>query len=150
MFFSFDKLFTKVLIKTDDPKELSLSDKDLLVIYSDRLHTVVGNPRVRKLFKSINIDDDMQQVVFQLKEPLDDGMDIDFVINVLSTGMMIEWLQPKVDSIKHTSVMIGGKDERKIVDNYKPMIERLENLKSELAKLIRDHGSVNNRYLSGK
>jgi hypothetical protein len=63
--------------------------------------------------------------------------------------MLIEWLQPKVDSIKHTSVMIGGKDERKIVDNYKPMIERLDNLKSELSKLIRDHGSVNNRYLSG-
>ena len=149
MFFSFDKLFNKVLFKTDDPKELSLSDKDLLVIYCDRLHTVVGNPRVRKLFKSINIDEDMQQVVFQLKEPLGDGMDIDFVINILSTGMVIEWLQPKVDSIKHTSVMIGGKDERKIVDNYKPMIERLDNLKSELSKLIRDHGSVNNRYLSG-
>jgi hypothetical protein len=149
MFFSFDKLFNKVLFKTDDPKELSLSDKDLLVIYCDRLHTVVGNPRVRKLFKSINIDEDMQQVVFQLKEPLGDGMDIDFVINILSTGMVIEWLQPKVDSIKHTSVMIGGKDERKIVDNYKPMIERLNNLKYELSKLIRDHGSVNNRYLSG-
>lgn len=149
MFFPFDKLFTKVLFKTDDPKELSLSDKDLLVIYCDRLHTVVGNPRVRKLFKSINIDEDMQQVVFQLKEPLGDGMDIDFVINILSTGMVIEWLQPKVDSIKHTSVMIGGKDERKIVDNYKPMIERLNNLKYELSKLIRDHGSVNNRYLSG-
>ena len=63
--------------------------------------------------------------------------------------MVIEWLQPQVDSVLHTSVMIGGKEEKKLLDNHKNMIDRLDSMKTEQNKMIRDYGYMYNSYIKG-
>lgn len=146
---SYSTLFSRVLNKINDPKELSLNENDLLEIYMERLHSVVGKPRVRRLFSSLLLDDDIQQFTFELNNSVDEISDEDFVLEVLSLGMTIEWLQPQVDSIIHTSVMIGGKEEKKILDNHKNMVERLESMKKEQNKMIRDYGYMYNSYIRG-
>ena len=62
--------------------------------------------------------------------------------------MAIEWLQPQVDSRKYTAQMIGGKEEKMLQNNYKPMIERLDSMKIELKKMIRDYGFLYNYYIN--
>ena len=136
---SYFTLFSRVLNKINDPKELSLDENDLLEIYTERLHSVVGKPRVRRLFSSISLDDEIQEMTFTLNNSVDEESDKDFVLEILSLGMAIEWLQPQVDSIIHTSVMIGGKEEKKLLDNHKNMIERLDSMKKEQNKMIRDY-----------
>ena len=135
----YSTLFSRVLNKINDPKELSLDENDLLEIYTERLHSVVGKPRVRRLFSSISLDDEIQEMTFTLNNSVDEESDKDFVLEILSLGMAIEWLQPQVDSIIHTSVMIGGKEEKKLLDNHKNMIERLDSMKKEQNKMIRDY-----------
>ena len=78
-------------------------------------------------------------MTFTLNNSVDEESDKDFVLEILSLGMAIEWLQPQVDSIIHTSVMIGGKEEKKLLDNHKNMIERLDSMKKEQNKMIRDY-----------
>ena len=136
---SYSTLFSRVLNKINDPKELSLDESDLLEIYTERLHSVVGKPRVRRLFSSISLDDEIQEMTFTLNNSVDEESDKDFVLEILSLGMAIEWLQPQVDSIIHTSVMIGGKEEKKLLDNHKNMIDRLDSMKKEQNKMIRDY-----------
>ena len=136
---SYSTLFSRVLNKINDPKELSLDENDLLEIYTERLHSVVGKPRVRRLFSSISLDDEIQEMTFTLNNSVDEESDKDFVLEILSLGMTIEWLQPQVDSVIHTSVMIGGKEEKKLLDNHKNMIERLDSMKKEQNKMIRDY-----------
>ena len=136
---SYSTLFSRVLNKINDPKELSLDENDLLEIYTERLHSVVGKPRVRRLFSSISLDDEIQEMTFTLNNSVDEESDKDFVLEILSLGMAIEWLQPQVDSVIHTSVMIGGKEEKKLLDNHKNMIERLDSMKKEQNKMIRDY-----------
>lgn len=128
---------------------MSLNENDLLEIYTERLHSVVGKPRVRRLFASLSLDDDLQQISFILNNSVDEESDKDFVIEVFMLGLTIEWLQPQVDSIMHTSVMIGGKEEKKILDNHKNMIDRLKSMKKEQNKMIRDYGYINNSYIRG-
>ena len=140
-------LFSRVLNKINDPKELSLDEKDLLEIYTERLHSVVGKPRVRRLFSSISLDDEIQEMTFTLNNSVDEESDKDFVLEILSLGMAIEWLQPQVDSVIHTSVMIGGKEEKKLLDNHKNMIDRLDSMKKEQNKMIRDYGYMYNSYI---
>ena len=135
----YSTLFSRVLNKINDPKELSLDENDLLEIYTERLHSVVGKPRVRRLFSSISLDDEIQEMTFTLNNSVDEESDKDFVLEILSLGMAIEWLQPQVDSVIHTSVMIGGKEEKKLLDNHKNMIERLDSMKKEQNKMIRDY-----------
>ena len=135
---SYSTLFSRVLNKINDPKELSLDENDLLEIYTERLHSVVGKPRVRRLFSTLTLDDELQEMTFTLNNSVDEESDRDFVLEILSLGMAIEWLQPQVDSVIHTSVMIGGKEEKKLLDNHKNMIERLDSMKKEQNKMMRD------------
>ena len=144
---SYSTLFSRVLNKINDPKELSLDESDLLEIYTERLHSVVGKPRVRRLFSSISLDDEIQEMTFTLNNSVDEESDKDFVLEILSLGMAIEWLQQQVDSVVHTSVMIGGKEEKKLLDNHKNMIERLDSMKKEQNKMIRDYGYMYNSYI---
>src|SRR5574344_2378706 len=136
MMLSYSTLFSRVLNKINDQKELSLDENDLLEIYTERLHSVVGKPRVRRLFSSLSLDDEIQEMTFTLNNSVDEESDKDFVLEILSLGMAIEWLQPQVDSVIHTSVMIGGKEEKKLLDNHKNMIERLDSMKKEQNKMI--------------
>ena len=144
---SYSTLFSRVLNKINDTKELSLDESDLLEIYTERLHSVVGKPRVRRLFFSLSLDDEIQEMTFTLNNSVDEESDKDFVLEILSLGMAIEWLQPQVDSVIHTSVMIGGKEEKKVLDNHKNMIDRLDSMKKEQNKMIRDYGYMYNSYI---
>ena len=144
---SYSTLFSRVLNKINDQKELSLDENDLLEIYTERLHSVVGKPRVRRLFSSLSLDDEIQEMTFTLNNSVDEESDKDFVLEILSLGMAIEWLQPQVDSVIHTSVMIGGKEEKKLLDNHKNMIDRLNSMKKEQNKMIRDYGYMYNSYI---
>lgn len=141
-------IFSRVLNKTNDSKEMSLSESDLFEIYTERLHSVIGNPRVRRLFSSITLDDEIQQIDYELNHSVDEESDKEFIIEVLTLGMAIEWLQPQVDSRKYTAQMIGGKEEKMLQNNYKPMIERLDSMKIELKKMIRDYGFLYNYYIN--
>lgn len=146
---SYDKLFSRVLNKINDPKELSLDESDLLEIYTERLHSVIGKPRVRRLFSSITLDDEIQEMTFTLNNSVDEYADEDFVLEVLTLGMVIEWLQPQVDSLNYVVQMVGGKEEKMMQNHYKPMQDRLENLKVEQNKMIRDYGYMYNSYIKG-
>ena len=146
---SYDKLFSRVLNKINDPKELSLDESDLLEIYTERLHSVIGKPRVRRLFSSITLDDEIQEMTFALNNSVDEYADEDFVLEVLTLGMVIEWLQPQVDSRIYTAEAIGGKEEKMLQNNYKPMQTRLADLETKLNKMIRDYGYMYNSYIKG-
>ena len=144
---SYSTLFSRVLNKINDPKELSLDENDLLEIYTERLHSVVGKPRVRRLFSSLSLDDEIQEMTFTLNNSVDEESDKDFVLEILSLGMAIEWLQPQVDSVINTSVIIGVTEEKTLLDNHKNMIDRLDSMKKEQNKMIRDYSYMYNSYI---
>lgn len=104
----YETIFSRTRGRISDMKELSLDENDLLEIYTERLNNVISNPRVRRLFSSLTLDDEIQQLDFTLNNSVDETADMNFVVGILVLGMTIEWLQPQVDSIMHTSVMIGG------------------------------------------
>jgi hypothetical protein len=150
MLLPYETVFSRTRGRVNDPKELSLNENDLLEIYKERLHNVIGKPRVRRLFSSIVLDDLGENIHFTLNDSVDEASDIDFVTDLLILGMAIEWLQPQVDSILHTSVMIGGKEEKKLLDNHNNMIKRLDSMKTELNKMIRDYGYMYNSYINSE
>lgn len=137
---SYDEIFSRALNKIDDPKELQLNNDDLLEIYTQRLRSTISKPFIRKLFSSITLDDKIQGLIFVLADPVDDDSDKDFVIELFAMGIAIEWLEPKVKSLKNTAKFFGGKEEKKIKDDYSLNKEMLKEMKIEQQKLIRDYG----------
>lgn len=145
----YETIFSCARSRYTDMKETSLDESDLIEIYTERLHLAVGNPRIRKLFSELVLDDNAQIITYTLRNSVDEYSDDDFVTSLLAIGMVIEWLRPQVDSIMFTSVMIGGKEEKKLLDNHSGMISRLDSLKKELHKIIRDYGYMHNSYING-
>lgn len=146
---SYEKIFSRARGKIYDPTEISLNIDLQVEIYTERLHSAISKPMVRAIFSSISMDDEVQLFTFELEEPVDDTTDEDYVIEVLAVGIAIEWLQPKVDSILYTAPMVGGKEEKILINNHSNMISRLESLKIEQKKYIRDHGYLHNSYIDG-
>lgn len=146
---SYEKIFSRVRNKINDPKELSLDEEDLLEIYTERLHSVVGNVRIRKLFNTLSLNDESEEIKWELKNTLTSGEadEEDFVIELLTLAMTVEWLKPKVDDITYIGLAIGGKEEKTINNANKLNTQRLESLETQLSKMIRDHGYLYNDYL---
>jgi hypothetical protein len=185
MLLSYSTIFSRVLGRINDPKELLLSEEDLMALYKERLHNVIGNPRISNVFTTLVLheiepepptppDDETDEtepvqppqtdessedeqedeeeftedtIEYELKNANDEYSDNEYVIQLFTTGMVIEWLRPKVDSVLYTAPMIGGKEEKKILDGHKDMIGRLDSLEKQLHKLIRDRGYIHNSYI---
>lgn len=149
MTLSYSTLFSRVLNKINDPKELALDENDLFDIYTERLHSAIGKPRVRRLFSSISFDDELQELQFTLNNSVDEESDEDFVLEILSLGMTIEWLQPQVDSLGHIVDIFSTSKEKMVQTPYKNIQSRLADLKKEQNKMIRDYGYLYNSYING-
>ncbi|RHS68131.1 hypothetical protein DW954_01980 [Clostridium sp. AM45-5] len=147
MTLSYEKIFSVARGLCTDPKELSLSLDDLTEIYTERLNRVVGDVRVENMFSTLEMDDEVQRMEFVLNHPVSDGADTRFIVRLLSLGMAIEWLQPHVDSILYVDPFIATTQEKKILDGHPNMINRLDSLKLQFNKMIRDHGCIHNSYL---
>lgn len=150
MVLPYETIFSRTRGRIDDPKELSYEESDLIDIYTERLNNVVGNPRVRRLFASLALDDEIQQMDFVLNNPVDDTSDKNFVIGLLVLGMEIEWLEPQVNSLKSTAEALGGKEEKMLLSPHKNNMTKLEDMKKELNKRIRDYGYMYNSYINSE
>lgn len=53
--------------------------------------------------------------------------------------MVIAWMSPEIDNLVNLAPVIGGKEEKVLLNNYKPNIERQRSLEIKLQKYIRDH-----------
>ena len=111
------------------------------------LHSIIATPYVRKCFSTITLDDELLELTFELKNSIDEDSDNFFVKDILAQGMVICWMQQQIDKAVSLATVIGGKEEKTILNNYKNNIARLEELKVYLRKVIRDYGYFNNDYI---
>ena len=121
----------------------------MLEIYIERLHSASGDVRIRNLFSTFKLNDEAEEITWELDSVTSSEPETeeDFVIELLTLAMVIEWLKPKVETITYIGKGIGGKEEKVINDSHKTTINRLESLEIKLSKMVRDHGYLYNDYL---
>ena len=146
----FKKIFSRSLGSITDPILAQMSDCDREEIQTEWLHRALADPKIFSLFSALIVKDNEMVIETEMKQPINSFTDENFVIELLVMGMTIAWLQPQVDSVVNVAPMIGGKEEKKLLDNHKNSIERLESLKLQLHKMIRDRGYIKNSYISGE
>lgn len=145
---TYEEIYSQFYSKKTDPTFFEkYSKEEAYDLMKDWLHSIIGIPYVKKCFSSITLDDEILELTFQLVNPVDEESDNYFVKDILSQGLVICWEQQQIDNIVNLSVVIGGKDEKTILNNYRNNITRLEDLKIQLRKTIRDYGYINNSYI---
>lgn len=147
MTLEFETIFSRFRGKVTDYDMLSYSEEDLMTLQTDMLKSACAKPRVRQIFNTFKFDGDFQEIEVELRRPVDEFADTEYVTELLSIGMTIEWYQPKVDSVLYAAPVIGGKEEKMLINSHKTIIDRLSALKTEQMKMIRDYGYMYNSYI---
>ena len=151
MIVSYDEIISCFLSKITDPDFLTYSEEVINELMIDWLHSSASNPYIRVLYSSLKFNDFERNVYCELKYSSDDEIDAIFVQDIIARCMVIAWLEPKVKSTSNIHQMFSGKEAKFYAQSthLKEIKDLLETEKSELRKIIRDYGYINNSYLKG-
>lgn len=145
---TYEDIYSQFYSKIEDPTFFKKYSKDeAYELMRGWLHSIVGIPYFKKCFSSITLDDEILELTFQLKNSIDEDSDNYFIKDIFAQGMVICWMQQKIDKATSLATVIGGKEERTILNNYKNNMARLKELKVQFRKTIRDYGYTNNNYI---
>ena len=148
---TYEEIYSQFYSKIEDPNFFKKYSKDEAYdLMKSWLHSVVSLPYFKKRFSSIALDDEILELAFELVNSVDEDSDNFFVKDIIAQGMVICWMQQKIDKAVSLATVIGGKEEKTILNNYKNNMERLNELKVQFRKIIRDYGYVNNDYIGEK
>lgn len=144
---TYEEIFSQFYLKETDPSLFKLSKEDAYEKMKIWMHSVAAIPHVRSKFSTLTLNDDIEELTFRLVDSVDEDSDKDFVKEVFAQGMVICWMRPQIERNINLAAVIGGKEEKSMLNNYKVNIARLETLEKNLKKFIRDYGYFNNDYL---
>jgi len=148
----YDKIYSRLFTKIEAYDFIELSKDMLNEFLCNWLHSATANPYVRRLFKSFSADDEIQVITYEMKYSIDELTDEEFVIEVLTFGVAISWLEPKVNSITNIAQMFGSKDERFFSQSQHLSELRglLYDFQKRQRRMIADRGYAWNTYLNGE
>lgn len=145
---TYEEIYSQFYSKQTDPTFFKkYSKEEAYDLMKNWLHSLVGTPYIRKCFSSITLDDNILELTFKLNLSIDDESDNYFVKDVFAQGMVICWEQQQIDKITNMAAVLGGKEEKSLLNNYKNNMTRVKTLEVNLRKFIRDYGYVYNEYI---
>ena len=149
---TYDVIYSRLFSKIEAYDFVELPEDELNDFLCNWIHSASANPYVRRLFKSFSLDDEIQEISYEMKYSVDDSTDKEFIAEVLSLGMVVAWLEPKINSVNNIAQMFGSKDERWFSQSQH--ISELRGLvndsKKQQRRMIADRGYAWNSYLDGE
>ena len=147
---TFDAIYSRFLSKVQAYDLLELASDNCYEQMNEWLKSVKSDSRVRKIFTSLSFDDIQKTVSFELRNPVDDSNDTDFVIEIFGLGIAWKWVEPKYKSVLLTAQAFMGSHDMKFFSQQAHMAE-LANMykcaRTDLYSYIASHGYYNNSYL---
>lgn len=142
----FDTIYSRALSRINDLKLAGYTESDFYEVMLEWLKSCSSSPRFRKLFSSFVIDEDTEEVTFSMNCEVDDAYDTEFVTTLLAKGIILNYLPSRLEDTVHLATMIGGTEEKKLLDNYKNNMERLNRLDREFHRDISRHTYYFGKY----
>lgn len=148
---SYENIYSCFLSKITEYKFVTLPQDDAYELMRGWLRSAVSKPYIRRIFSSLKLDDEVLQIQFEVLDTVDKYTDFDYAVEVIASGMVIEWLEPQVKSVVNIAQMFGGAEQKFYAQSthLSELRKLLDESKAELRKMIRDHGYFFREY-SGK
>lgn len=143
---SYESIYKKALTMINDLELATYTEDDFYNILREWLQTTSSLPLLRKKFSSYSLDDEIMTLTFTLNNSVDDEFDKNFVKTILAKGIIINYFPSKLENTKNLATMIGGKEGKKLIDNYSKNIERLTQLEREWERDLSRHSYYFSEY----
>lgn len=136
----YEAIYKRALTRIDDIGLATYTKDDFYDYLKEWLHSAASTTLFRKKFSSFSLDDEIMVVTFTLNNSVDEDYDIDFVTSIMAKGVIINYFPSKLETTANLAVMLGGKEEKKLLGNYNQNIERLAKLERDLQRELARHG----------
>ena len=138
----YSDIYSRFYLRVKDYDIAGMEERLVREMLNQYLKSALSKPMVRRLFDTINMDDDVEEIEYELREPWDDDSDREFVEEVLSLGMVENWASPKYNTTLLTSQMFTNSEQKYYSQaaHLAEMKELLSKAQLDLRKLIRDRG----------
>ena len=148
----YNKIYSRLFSKIEAYDFLELPEDELNDFLCNWIHSASANPYVRRLFKSFNLDDEILTISYEMKYSVDEFSDEEFITEILTFGVVVAWLEPKINSINNIAQMFGSKEEK--FYSQSQHLSELRGLVNDSRKqqrrMIADRGYAWNSYLDGE
>lgn len=146
----YNEIYQSFYMKVEAYDFLEMDDNTAQEFLCNWIHAAVRPSYIRRLFSSIKFDDDIMRLSYEMRYPMSDEEDEDFVIELLALGMSINWLSPKVNSLINLRSVYASKEEKvfspaQTLNSYKAL---LDSWKKEQRRMIADRGYIHNAYVN--
>ena len=106
------EIYSRFYTSVTDYKLAGLTEKVANELLNGYLKRTVSRPMVRRLFSSLVMDDDIEEIEYELKTPLDEDSDKDFVEEILVLGMILSWIDPQYHNVLNTSQVFSNSEQK--------------------------------------
>ena len=148
----YEVIFSSFLGSVTDYNLASLDPTEAYEIMTEYLHKALAERYVARLFKSKTLDDVVQQFTYEMKKPIDEDSDREFVIEAVAKWMKYVWLHGKVNDVSNTAFLLTGKEQKHYSQaNHLAELRALqEDAYKEAYGFVMRRGYIDNDYLEGK
>lgn len=145
----YEDIFSDFLGYVTDYDFAQLDDETAYNEMIEWLHKSLTRPYVRRIFKVLDFDDNIQMITYELESESSNGSDEEFVKYIAAKGMVCEWLEPKVKKSSIIHQMFGGKEQKFYAQSshLNEIRTLLSDSKIEVRRMVLDRGYVTNAYL---
>ena len=145
---TYEEIYSQFYSKKTDPTFFEKYTKEeAYELMREWMNNIISDPYVYKCFSMIKFDDVLLELSFELANSIDEYSDYLFVKDIFAQGLKICWMEQRIDAVENLAVAVGGKEEKVLLNNLKTNTSRVEALKLQLRKTIRDRGYIKNDYI---
>lgn len=147
---SYNDIYDRFLRKVTDYKLASLLEPDATQRMKEWLQSSLSDVYIFRIFDKFSADDEIGQIEYTLKTPVNDYIDQNFVEELLGNAMVLQWISPKVKNTNLLNQLIGNSKEQKLYSqsSHLAQLRELEaDADSKVRCALRDKGYIYNEYL---
>lgn len=142
----YDAIYKRALSRIDDLELANYAEEDFYAYMLEWLHSAISSPYLMQKFSAFTYDDEKMTIEFTLSNSVNDTYDVEFVTSILAKGLLISYLPSKLETTANLAVMIGGKEEKKLLGNYNQNMARLAELERDYQRDLTGHGYYFGEY----
>jgi hypothetical protein len=147
---SYNEIYSRFLNKIRDYEFAGLPEPSATNQMREWLQSALSNTYVYRIFDTFSADDEIAEIEYTLKNPIDDYIDKNFVEELLGNAMVVEWISPKVKTTTLLNQMITNSKEQKFyaqANHLDQLRELLADAENKVRSILRDKGYIYNSYI---
>lgn len=148
---NYNEIFSRFYMRVQAYDLVAMSDEQSHASQVIWLHMAASKPYIRQLFTVWEMDDELESISYTFVNTVDDSADKEFILEIMSIGMVMQWLEPKIDTLVNIAQTYTDKNT-----SYYSQASHLSTLQNQYKSLdqmqrsmIVDRGYIYNSYVRG-